>query len=76
MNYTLSRFTEIARDKVYRIYMTDLLKSFMGAEIRYYDLIRITPQETRTPEEIKQNIFEKLERMKDGFVQYSGETDT
>ena len=49
------------RDWAYRIYITDSLKYLAGINIRYADLF--VPEETRTAEEVIDNIKSKLKKM-------------
>lgn len=60
MRYVTARYKEKQRELAYRIYVTDALKAFGGLNRRYYDVIDVKPQETRTAEEIKDNIRHKL----------------
>ena len=60
MRYVTARYNEKQRELAYRIYVTDALKAFGGLNRRYYDVIDVKPQETRTAEEITDNIRHKL----------------
>lgn len=60
MRYVESRCNEYDRDEAYRIYVTDSLKIIGNLDIRFYDLLRPGVEETRTPEEIIENISAKL----------------
>lgn len=74
--YVFARFEQDAREKAYRVYVTDVLKilaentaKYSGGsymKIRYYDLIRPKPEENRTPEEIIGNMKEKIARIGGG----------
>lgn len=61
------------REKLYRVYMSDLLKGIatqMGLQVeqRYRDLAYPAPvvEETRTPDEIISNIRAKLKKLGEG----------
>lgn len=68
MRYVKSRFQTENQDLAYRIYVTDSVKSVFGLNRRYYDLIKTDferetyVEETRTPEEIKNSIMEKIKQ--------------
>ena len=68
MRYVKSRFQSENQDLAYRIYVTDSVKSVFGLNRRYYDLIKTDfeqetyVEETRTPEEIKKSIMEKIKQ--------------
>ena len=64
MRYVSARIEETAREKAYRIYVTDALRGLYGAEkgvMRYADIF--APKHNRTEDEIKASIFEKLKKM-------------
>lgn len=60
MRYLLARLEDQTRERGYRIYVTDVLRvAFLNEEsARYADQFK--PLETRTAEEIKQNIIGKI----------------
>lgn len=52
----------------YRVYMTDSVKAIFKAlggdmPIRYFDMISETKEEDRSPEEIVENIRDKLNKL-------------
>lgn len=68
MRYLIARVEEQARVRGYRVYVTDALKGLLGAEVRYADQFDIKI-ETRTAEEIKESIKEKLRNANgDGLI--------
>ena len=75
MRYFFARLEEQARVRGYRTYVTDALKVFVGAETRYADMFEPQKVETRTADEIKESIKNKLRGL-DGSVQSVSETDT
>ena len=46
----------------YRFYVTDALKIIGGLNMRYADIVKPAPEETRTGEEIIEDITAKLRR--------------
>lgn len=70
MRYVEAKLKEKQRNETYRIYVTDALKfiaentaKFAGGSYmssRYNDLLRPAPAETRTAEEVINNIRAKL----------------
>ena len=65
----MARLEDQARVREYRNYVTDMLRYIVpnGLNIeRYADLFNPHPLETRTPEEIKRNIINKLREDGDG----------
>ena len=73
MRYFFARLEEQARVRGYRNYVTDVLRAFVGAEQRYADMYEPQIIETRTPEEIKESIKEKLRRVSDdGSNEFGG----
>lgn len=65
MRYVLSKLILYKEDEIYRIYVTDGLKVIGGLDKRYADITRRKPgsiekEETRTSEEIIENIRRKL----------------
>lgn len=58
MRYCAARYKSMVDERLYRIYVTDTLKSAFGIEKRYAEIF--IPAETRTPEEIISNISAKL----------------
>ena len=77
--YVFARFEQDAREKAYRVYVTDVLKilaentaKYSGGsymKLRYYDLIQPKPEENRTPEEIIWNMKGKIARIGGGDVE-------
>lgn len=61
IDHCVSAFLEYRKEELYRQYVTDALKVYFKLNIRYTDLFK--PQETRTPEEIIDNISAKLNRL-------------
>lgn len=61
MRYALARWNLYLREEVYRIYMTDAVKYMGNLNMRYIDYFK--PIETRTPEDIIENIRAGLERI-------------
>ena len=61
MRYAQARYEQYRRDWAYRVYVTDALKIIGGLNIRYADIFK--PEETRTAEEIKSSISDKLRRL-------------
>ena len=60
MRYMRERAEEVNRDRVYRIYVTDILRGALAPESeRYADYWK--PQETRTADQIIGGIRAKLE---------------
>lgn len=59
MRYVRSRLARAQEDLIYRIYVTDALKTAYGLNARYYDFIKKVP-ETRTGDEIIADIRQKL----------------
>ena len=57
-----------AREEIYRIYVTDSLKVIGQLDQRYFDMIQPPKQETRTAEEIIDNITNKLMVMTNGCI--------
>ena len=62
MRYAKARLEKEPRDWTYRIYVTDALKYLAGLNIRYADLFG--PEETRTADEVIDNVKSKLRRLK------------
>ena len=70
IEHYISYFHKIQKEKVYQIYITDTLRlitentaKFVGGsyiKMRYADMIEPVKKETRTPEEIIENIRNKL----------------
>lgn len=60
MRYVVARIKEQNRDMACRIYVTDILKSAYGANIRYADLISEDEVKEENPEEIKERLRKKL----------------
>ena len=65
MRYVESRSIFYDREEAYRIYVTDSLKALGGFHDRYANMIKreTAKEETRTPEEIKDTIKEKLAKL-------------
>lgn len=59
MRYVKARYERNRRDLIYRIYITDGLKSLAGIGVRYYDCIKRDSKE-RTEQEIITSIKDKL----------------
>ena len=70
MRYVQSRIKKESMDKAYRIYVTDCLK-FVSENTakqaggtsynkRYFDLIDVKPEETRSSDEVIESIQSKL----------------
>ena len=59
MRYVSARLKEYQREEAYRIYISDALKSYLGLNIRLYDIL-YPNVETRTPESIVEGIKAKL----------------
>ena len=61
IDHCISAFRIQAEEKIYRVYVTDGLRALCGGQgDRYYDLITPGKEETRTAEEIIDNIKGKL----------------
>lgn len=68
--YCAAKAQETDRDIVYRVYVTDTLKmilSRLGVNLntRYYDTLRLKPEETRTADEIITGITDKLKKLQE-----------
>lgn len=73
MRYVKAKAKKEAEEKAYRIYMSDGIRmiaantgKYFGGTMpknRFYDLIKETPVETRTSNEIIDGIRQKLQRM-------------
>ncbi|WP_302128720.1 hypothetical protein [Bacteroides congonensis] len=68
--YCAAMARETDRDIAYRCYVTDTLKAILsrlGTELhtRYYDTLRLRPEETRTADEIISNITDKLRELQE-----------
>lgn len=68
--YCAAKVHETDRDMVYRIYVTDTLKAILSRlgvnlNMRYYDALRLKPEETRTADEIISNITDKLRKLQE-----------
>lgn len=63
MRYVMGRVEKEEHDMIYRIYITDSLKAISGLNVRYYDLIDNSPVETRTADEIKDHIKNKVNNL-------------
>lgn len=82
-------YNENLKRRAYEVYVTDRLKaineslaSFFGGSTpnsRYYDFLERTEhpraEETRTAEQVISDISDKLEKLGNGSVQTSSETD-
>lgn len=42
---------------MYRIYLTDSAKEYLGLKMRWYDIVRPKPVETRTGDEIARSVI-------------------
>ena len=60
MRYVLARIEKNNRDEAYRFYVTDALKAIGGIDKRDAEIIEFKPPETRTPDEIINNIRSKF----------------
>ena len=60
MRYVTARYNKQQRELAYRIYVTDALKSRWGLNVRYYDFIDNKPEDSRTADEVVNNIRHKL----------------
>lgn len=61
-----SRIKAEERDRMYRFYMTEAMRLGYGLNLRYSDLISDSKTgETRTPDEIIDNLKAKLDSMKE-----------
>lgn len=58
IDHCVSAFLEIRKEELYRAYVTDALKAIGNLNIRYMDYFK--PVETRTSDEIIDNIKNKL----------------
>lgn len=68
--YCAAKAKETDRDIVYRVYVTDTLKMILirlGVDLnmRYYDVLRLKPEETRTADEIITGITDKLRKLQE-----------
>ncbi len=63
MRYVYARADETGRERAYRYYVTDALRCAYGLNIRYADFYK--PEDTRTADEIKNSIKDKLGKLKD-----------
>ena len=61
IDHCVSALFEYRKEELYRTYITDALKAHFRLNIRYADLLK--PPETRTSEEIIDNIKGKLSRL-------------
>ena len=64
--YCAAMAQETDRDMAYRIYVTDTLKAILSRlgvnlNMRYYDTLRLKPEETRTADEIISNILDRVQ---------------
>ena len=60
IEHCVSAFNKLQEEKIYRIYVTDTLKSLSGANVRWYDLIDRTPRDERTFEEITKDVWSRI----------------
>ena len=63
MRYVKAKCTEADKAETYRIYVTDALKIMGNLNLRYADMVAPPPEETRSAEEIKQSIKDKLAQL-------------
>lgn len=73
MRYVMAKAQQMSKDKAYRIYVTDGVKiitentaRFFGGrhfETRFIDVIEPKPEETRTADEIIENIRDKIKKL-------------
>ncbi len=62
VRYAKARYDEFRRAETYRIYVTDSLKTLIGANVRYIDLlnqIKKTQKDTRSGEEIVADVIKR-----------------
>lgn len=63
LRYVSARFNREIEEEAYRIFITDLMGSYLGAKIRYYDIIHPPKEETRDPDEIINSIRDGLREL-------------
>ena len=63
MRYVRAKYVQENEAEAYRYYITDALKAIGGLNVRYADLLKPMPVETRTADEIIQSISEKLSQL-------------
>ena len=79
MRYVDARYRQYEKEHAYRIYMTDSMRIFGNLNIRYADLFKNVPEETRTADEIKDSIRNKLKALggrTDGSINTGGKADS
>lgn len=60
IDHCISAFNRSQEEKLFRIFLTDVIGGFLGVNVRYADLIDPAPPETRTAAEIKESILAKF----------------
>lgn len=64
INYVKGKIEEKQEEKIYRVYVTDMLKALTGASVRYYDLISNEDKKVqKTSEQIKSEIFDVFKKL-------------
>ena len=64
INYVKGKIEEKQEEKIYRVYVTDMLKVITGASVRYYDLISEDEKKVhKTSEQIKSEIFDVFKKL-------------
>lgn len=63
MRYVESQCIREFKDSAYRIYITDALKLLGRLNVRYYDMVDLTPKDTRTSEEVVGHISYMLDKL-------------
>mgnify|MGYP007070201230 CR=1 FL=1 len=63
MRYVESECIREFKDSMYRFYITDALKAFGRLNVRYYDLVDMTPPDPRTSEEVVSHISNMLDKL-------------
>ena len=58
--HCMSAFNQMQEEKQYRIYVTDCLKILTGGTTRYADWIDRKPKDTRTFEEINEDVWSRI----------------
>ena len=64
MRYVLAKLKEENQAEAYRHYIADALKIIGGLNMRYADIIKPAPVETRSADEIKSDLMAKLNKMR------------
>lgn len=67
MRYCRSKCEQMEEELTYKVFVTDCLSVLTNTDARYYDVINEEEIiETRTGDEIKETIKDKLKRMAEG----------